>query len=86
MRRLLVVAAAAMLAAVFAACGDDGGRHTPDAPADSRADAPIDSPAGSAAAFAQLDPSPPDHKLELGVLVLSFVVVIGPVTLRRRIA
>ncbi len=82
MRRSLAVAAAAVLAAVFAACGDDGGRHTPDA----TADAPIDSPAGSARAFAQLDPSPPDRKLELGVLVLSFAVVIGPVALRRRVA
>jgi len=76
MRRVLIIVAAGVLAAVFAACGDDGGRHT--------ADAPTDSPAGSAHAMAALDPSPRDHKLDLGVLVLSGIVIVGPVTLRRR--
>lgn len=77
MRRLLVVAVASILAA-FAACGDDAAHHT--------IDAPIDSPAGSARLSAQLDPSPPDHKLELGVVMLSLAVVVSPITLRRRAA
>ncbi len=62
---------------LVAACGNDGGRHTPDAP--------IDSPAGSAAAaWREIEASPRDHNLELGVLAVSVFVAAGPVSLRRR--
>jgi hypothetical protein len=73
-RRFLVC-----VALMMAACGDDSARHTPDAP-------PIDSPAGSAsmAAWSPMDPSPRDHNLELGVLVVSVFVAAGPVAARRR--
>ena len=74
MRRWLLIGFAAA-AAALASCGDDGGMHTPDAP--------IDSPAGSGAHVA-FEVSPRDTNLELGVLVLSVVVIASPVSLRRR--
>jgi hypothetical protein len=64
---------------MVAACGDDSARHTPDAP-------PIDGPSGSAsmAAWSPMDPSPRDHNLELGVLVVSVFVAAGPLSTRLR--
>jgi hypothetical protein len=75
MRRWLLIAIAAGAAAV-AACGDDGGRHTPDAQPDSAV--------GSGARTSEFEASPRDGKLELGVLVLSVVVIAGPASLRQR--
>jgi len=77
MRRWLLIGFAAG-AAALASCGDDGGMHTPDAP--------IDSSSGSAGsgAHAAFEVSPRDTNLELGVLVLSVVVIASPVSLRRR--
>lgn len=74
----LVRRALIYIALMVAACGDDGNRHTPDAP--------IDSPAGSAAraAWGEMEASPRDHNLELGVLAVSVFVAAGPVSLRRR--
>jgi hypothetical protein len=69
---------AVMAAAVAAACGDDG--HAPDA---RPIDAPADS-AGSGSNVAMMEPSPPDHGLELMVMVASMVVVVAPVRARRR--
>ena len=63
-------------AAALASCGDDGATHTPDAP--------TDSPAGSAARESGFEVSPRDVNLELGVLLLSVVVIASPASLRRR--
>ena len=75
MRRWRFIAIASAGAAL-ASCGDDGAHHTPDAP--------IDSPAGSAADQSAFEVSPRDHNLELGVLVLSLVVIVSPASRRQR--
>jgi len=75
MRRWLLIAIAAGAAAV-ASCGDDGAQHTPDAP--------TDSPAGSGARESAFEVSPRDHNLELGVVALSLVVIVSPISQRKR--
>ena len=68
---------------MVAACGDPVRHIAPDAP--DMVDAPIDSPSGSASRGAELiEPSPKDHDLELGVLVMSVVVAAAPSGLRKR--
>ena len=65
-----------ILALMLAACSGGSGPHP---------DAPIDTPAGSAAAaWGETQASPRDHGLEVGVLVASMFVIVGPATVRRR--
>lgn len=81
---------AALLIALFAACGDDGTKPLPDGHITVPPDAPGSgsnpgSGSGSSSdAMAALDAPPRDRKLELLVASLSVVVVVGPSALRRR--
>jgi hypothetical protein len=76
-----------LLLALFAtACGDDNSNRIADAHVDAPADA-AGSGSGSGSGSnlaATLEPSPPDHGLEIVVGMASMVVVIGPARSARR--
>jgi hypothetical protein len=78
---------AIMLSLATGACMSAPDRPRSDALVDSPvADAPADMAMGSAAraALDKIEASPKDYQLQVGVLVMSLVVVIAPLGKRRR--